>query len=431
MSSEVAISVQGVGKTYEVYAKPAHRMLQMVLGNTHQMYKSFPALSGINFVVHRGETIGVLGRNGSGKSTLLQIIAGTLTPTSGSVEVRGRLRALLELGAGFNPDFTGRENAYLNGSIHGISKDAMDAKMPEIEQFADIGEFIDQPVKTYSSGMFARLAFSVALSMDPEILIVDEILSVGDVFFQAKCIRRLDEFRAAGGTVFFVTHDTYAVERVCNRGIVLDAGKKVFEGSASEAVNAYYRLNRGEQAGIMESVKTPSAINADAEAEAELLSPDATPVSLRRDQVVTNGAAQIMDLYILDDHGRSRDSFIVGEWVTFRMNVKFNADVPYYDFGVGLRDQMGTLLAGSHSMYADATRSGAKAGETVNLTCRLKLDVEPKEYLLVAGISQHESRDAYAEIYGVYDCARLVVTGRRQFWGQFGAHSVVPTGERA
>ncbi|MEK6316087.1 MAG: ABC transporter ATP-binding protein [Burkholderia gladioli] len=239
MSSDVIISAHDLGKCYQLYKKPSDRLKQMLFGRFRTYYSEFWALRAVSFDVKRGETVGIIGRNGAGKSTLLQMLSGVLRQTTGSSEVRGRVCALLELGAGFNPEFTGRENAMLTGAIYGIPAEQMALKLKEIEAFADIGDHIEQPVKHYSSGMYARLAFSVAIHVDPEILIVDEILSVGDALFQRKCMRKFYEFRDRGCTVLFVTHDAYQIKSSCQRALYLKNGKQIAFGDATEVVDRY------------------------------------------------------------------------------------------------------------------------------------------------------------------------------------------------
>ncbi|KQV44864.1 ABC transporter ATP-binding protein [Duganella sp. Root336D2] len=424
MSSEVVITVKNLSKSYHIYEQPRDRLKQFVLpslqglvGMTRKRYyRDFWALRDISFEVRRGETIGVLGRNGSGKSTLLQMIAGTLTPSSGQVAIGGKITALLELGAGFNPEFTGRENVFLNAAIFGLQREQIEQKFEEIAAFADIGEFIEQPVKTYSSGMYARLAFAVATALDPEILVVDEILSVGDVFFQARCMRKLDEFRERGGTVFFVTHDTYSVERICTRAIVLDKGQKVFEGGTADAVNVYYKMSREEPTVAAASVVAGQKDIA-AQSAAAIAMPAAEPVPVRRDHVVDDGTAYIEQVYVLNAHGESSLNYTVGEWLTVKLNVLFSADYDQIDFGVGIRDRSGTLIGGAHTFYSGNPVGPVRAGERRLLTARIKAELMPGEYLLIAGIAQHDSLQSYRECYGLYDFTAISITGNRKFWG--------------
>lgn len=415
MSSDIVIAAENLSKAYHVYKKPSDRMRQMLVGNSRKFYEEFWALRDVSFEVRKGETIGVLGRNGSGKSTLLQIVAGTLAPTAGNVVVNGRLNALLELGAGFNPEFTGHENAFLNATIFGLPHREIENKFDEIAAFADIGNFLDQPVKTYSSGMYARLAFAVAMAMEPEILIIDEILSVGDVFFQAKCVQKLDRFRENGGTVFFVTHDTYSVERICTKALVLNQGRKIFEGATNDGVTIYYKCSR-------EADVQPAPTLADPTAQQPIVAPPhpnvGMPIAARRDHVVTDGSAVIEEIFVSGEEYIDKRSFQAGEWMIVRLVVKFNVDLDSVDFGVGLRDTAGTLIGGAHSMYNDSPLRGIRANQRRILVAKIKLDVEPREYLLLAGIASHLSPQAYQECYGLYDFYSINVFGARLAWGQ-------------
>ena len=237
-----SISVKGVTKVYQLYDKPIDRLKEAMSIRKKNYHKDFFALDEVSFDVGKGQTVGIIGTNGSGKSTILKIITGVLSPTKGTVEVNGKISALLELGAGFNSEYTGIENIYMNGTMMGYTKEEMDAKLPEILEFADIGDFVYQPVKTYSSGMFVRLAFALAINVEPEILIVDEALSVGDVFFQAKCFRKMDEIRKKGTTVLMVTHDMGSVIKYCEKVVLLNRGHFVAEGPAGEMVDLYKKI---------------------------------------------------------------------------------------------------------------------------------------------------------------------------------------------
>jgi len=242
-SKEVAIRIDNLSKVYQIYNKPSDRLKQLLFGNNKKKYyREFSALQNIDFEIKRGETVGIVGKNGSGKSTLLQIIAGTLTPSHGNIQVNGRVAALLELGSGFNPEFTGRENVFLNGAILGISQEEMEQRFEEIITFADIGDFIDQPVKTYSSGMYVRLAFSIAINVEADILIVDEALAVGDTKFQIKCIEKMKEIKQNGTTILFVSHAGEQVKRFCEKGIWLEHGVVKEIGTAANVVNHYEDL---------------------------------------------------------------------------------------------------------------------------------------------------------------------------------------------
>lgn len=239
MSSDIAIKVENLSKCYHLYDKPRDRLMQMLLRGRKQYFREFWALKDVSFEIEKGETVGIIGRNGSGKSTLLQILCGTLNQTAGSIYTQGRIAALLELGSGFNPEFTGRENVYLNGAIHGLRRDEIDAVFDDVASFADIGEFLDQPVKTYSSGMYARLAFSSAIFVSPDIFVVDEILAVGDAPFQAKCIKAFHKLRDSGTAILLVSHDTYMIRNFCRRALYLRSGNFVDFGDSSTVIGQY------------------------------------------------------------------------------------------------------------------------------------------------------------------------------------------------
>lgn len=242
MSSEVAIRARGLSKCYAIFKRPEDRLKQMLSFGRRKYYREFWAVRDVDFDIHRGETVGIVGRNGSGKSTLLQMVCGTLTPTSGELVVKGRVAALLELGAGFNPEFTGRDNVFLNAAILGLHRQTIEQRFELIEAFADIGAFIDQPVKTYSSGMYVRLAFAVAIHTNADILIIDEALAVGDVLFQNKCFRKIEQLQADGKTILFVSHSEELIKRHCSRAVLLEKGNVQFIGSPKEAIQKYYEL---------------------------------------------------------------------------------------------------------------------------------------------------------------------------------------------
>ena len=236
------ISVQNLSKIYRLYTKPIDRLKESIFPFMKGLHKDFYALNNVSFNVKKGETVGIIGVNGSGKSTILKIITGVLSPSGGTVTIKGRISALLELGAGFNPDYTGIENVYLNGTMMGYSREEMDRKLDDILKFADIGDFVYQPVKTYSSGMFVRLAFAIAINVEPEILIVDEALSVGDVFFQAKCYKKINEIKETGTTILLVTHDMGSIMKYCDKVVLLNKGEMVKEGGPKEMVDIYKKI---------------------------------------------------------------------------------------------------------------------------------------------------------------------------------------------
>ena len=269
MSSEFAIEVDDLGKCYHIYKRPQDRLLQMLMGGRKKYHKDFWAMRNVSFSIAKGETVGIIGRNGSGKSTLLQMICGTVSPTLGSVGTRGRVAALLELGAGFNTEFTGRENILLNAQIIGIPRERMENRLDEVLAFSELGDFFDRPVKTYSSGMYARLAFSIAIHVDPDILVVDEALAVGDSRFVAKCMRRMREIQEQGATILFVSHDVSSVRTLCKRAIWIDRGQLIEDGDVFPVTGKYMEFMftdevTEEQESIRDGVVAQAdAVNAD------------------------------------------------------------------------------------------------------------------------------------------------------------------------
>lgn len=380
-------------------------------------------MNDVSFDVCKGEILGIIGKNGSGKSTILKIITNVLTPTSGECIVKGKIAALLELGAGFNMEYTGIENIYLNGQMIGFSKEEMDKKLQDIIDFADIGEHIFQPVKTYSSGMFARLAFSVAISVDPDILIVDEALSVGDVFFQNKCYRRFEEFRDKGKTILFVTHDMGSVIRYCNRCVLLNAGKKVGEGKPQEMVDLYKRIMVGQWNENEE--KNLTIAN----------SIDSTNVNVNRlwkEQISTNpdmevygdGRAEIIDFGIFSDSGNIGNNVYKGDYYTVKMKVRINDDNLNPIFAFKLRDVKGTELTGTNTMLEDIDTSHCKNGDIVTISFRQKQYLQPGQYLVSLGCTAFEG-DQFVVYSRNYNCCVLGVVAQKGTIGIFDSESEV------
>lgn len=380
-------------------------------------------MNDVSFDVCKGEILGIIGKNGSGKSTILKIITNVLTPTSGECIVKGKIAALLELGAGFNMEYTGIENIYLNGQMIGFSKEEMDKKLQDIIDFADIGEHIFQPVKTYSSGMFARLAFSVAISVDPDILIVDEALSVGDVFFQNKCYRRFEEFRDKGKTILFVTHDMGSVIRYCNRCVLLNAGEKVGEGKPQEMVDLYKRIMVGQW---NENEEKNSTIEN---------SIDSTNINVNRlwkEQISTNpdmevygdGRAEIIDFGIFSDSGNIGNNVYKGDYYTVKMKVRINDDNLNPIFAFKLRDVKGTELTGTNTMLEDIDTSHCKNGDIVTISFRQKQYLQPGQYLVSLGCTAFEG-DQFVVYSRNYNCCVLGVVAQKGTIGIFDSESEV------
>lgn len=415
------IEIKNISKIYNLYNKPSDR-LKEALFSRKSRHTEFAALNDVSFNVNKGEILGIIGKNGSGKSTILKIITSVLTPTSGECIVKGKIAALLELGAGFNMEYTGIENIYLNGQMIGFSKDEMDKKLQDIIDFADIGEHIYQPVKTYSSGMFARLAFSVAISVDPDILIVDEALSVGDVFFQNKCYRRFEEFRERGKTILFVTHDMGSVIRYCNRCVLLNAGKKVAEGKPQEMVDLYKQIMVGQWNENEECSEEVSSIQ----------SSNVKNDQLWKDQISTNpdievygdGRADIIDFGIFSDTGDIGNNVYKGDYYSVKMKVRINEDNLNPIFAFKLRDIKGTELTGTNTMLEDIDTSQCKKGDIVTITFRQKQYLQPGQYLVSFGCTAFEG-DQFVVYCRNYNCCVLGVVAQKGTIGIFDSESEV------
>jgi lipopolysaccharide transport system ATP-binding protein len=416
--------LQDVSKAYEIWHTPmgrARAALRRSFGRnprgdftrSRKEVTVFQALHPCSLIIRRGEAVALIGRNGSGKSTLLQIVAGTLAPSSGTVRVTGRVGALLELGSGFNPEFTGRENAMLHASVLGVSIAEAEARFPEICAFADIGDFIDVPLKAYSSGMVVRLAFAVQTAYLPDVLIVDEALAVGDAFFQRKCFDRIDRFLQEGGTLLFVSHDTGLVQRLCARAILLDHGRVVADADPASVVKRYYQLSQGDLGPAVATPVPPATAQPTSEASTEWME-----MPLKRDWISGTGGAHIASFSLIDFDGRARSGFKVGEWVRCRMVVTFQEAVDSVHIGIGLRDTTGTLQGGLHNLYTRDHLGPLRAGASVIVEAELALDLPPGDYLFLLGSARPVSPYEWQDLYSLWDCAKLEIAGPPIFWGK-------------
>ena len=419
--SETAILVDHVSKMYKLYDKPMDRLKES-LGLSHKKkYKEHFALNDVSFQVHRGETVGIIGTNGSGKSTILKIITGVLNPTGGTVQVNGRISALLELGAGFNQEYSGIENVYLNGTMIGFSREEIDAKLDEILRFADIGDFVYQPVKTYSSGMFVRLAFAIAINIDPEILIVDEALSVGDVFFQAKCYRKFEEFKEMGKTILFVSHDLSSIGKYCDRVVLLNNGVKLAEGGAKEMVNLYRKVlvNQYDENGSQEEEKT--------EEDQELHTDTVMKEKLNLNpEVLEYGSklAEITDFAILDDGGNITNLIEKGQTFSVKMRVQFQDDISEPIFAFTIKDLKGTEITGTNTMYEGSPVKPKKTGDVQEIVFTQVMNLEAGEYMLCLGCTGYREGE-FTVFHRLYDVCNLTVISDKKAVGYFDMFSKV------
>ncbi|NKB76502.1 MAG: ATP-binding cassette domain-containing protein [Gammaproteobacteria bacterium] len=373
-SHTLAVDVQGLKKSYQLYRSPKDRLKEAFHPFSKKYHQEFNALDGVDFSIEKGTTVGIIGRNGSGKSTLLQCICGIVRPTEGDVTVNGKIAALLELGAGFNPEFTGRDNLYMNAAILGLSKEETDQRLEAILTFADIGEYIDQPVRVYSSGMYVRLAFSIAIHVDPEILIVDEALAVGDIHFQAKCFDRFHQFRERGVTVIFVTHDLNMVTRYCDQAYLLNRGKLVGHGKPREVVAEYRKLevdygDKDQGKDYQENSKQDAALFA------------TNPYEIR----YGNSKAKIVDGGIFDSESNPVQTLTSGESYRINMEVAFENEVDNPVFAYTIKDVKGTEIAGTNTHFSDINTGVYKPGDIANIDFDITVPLNAGSFLLSIG----------------------------------------------
>jgi lipopolysaccharide transport system ATP-binding protein len=408
--ADLVVVADGVGKCYQMYSRPQHRLWQTLTGWRGKIYyEEFWALRGVSFRVRRGEAVGILGRNGSGKSTLLQILAGTVPPSEGQASTTGRVSALLELGSGFNPEFTGRENVHLNGTILGLSTQEVAERFDEIAAFADIGPFIEQPIKTYSSGMVVRLAFAVQALLDPDVLIVDEALAVGDEAFQRKCFAFLERFQARGGTILFVTHSTQTVVKLCNRALLLDGGRLLAHGPSKLVVDIYQKMLYGTPRqcerlrshlqdinGAAEDLVVPSdePVESAQEPVAQAVRPPADArvryepnLPKPQELVYGTGEAEIIDLMTCAPGGAPANIFPSGELGELRYRVRFHIAAEDIRFGMMIKTVEGVDVAGVSSLHLGQRLASVEAGQAVEVSFRLALNLAPGMYFLNSGVS--------------------------------------------
>ena len=427
---KLAIEVDNVQKIYKLYDKPSDRLKEAFGFGKKTKHKLHYALKGVSMKIYQGETVGIIGTNGSGKSTILKIITGVLNPTSGRVLVNGRISALLELGAGFNMEYNGIENVYLNGTMMGFSEKEIEAKLPEILSFADIGDYVYQPVKPYSSGMFVRLAFAVAINIEPEILIVDEALSVGDVFFQAKCYHKFEEFKKMGKTIVFVSHDLSSISKYCDRVYLLNQGNILGEGSPKAMIDTYKRVlvgqydeseNAGEESENLlddEDLQRAAAKKADgaakdaAEASAEAKGQNPNVLEYGTKQ------AQIEEFYITDDRGVPTNAILKGTMFTIHMKVRFMDPIPAPIFAFSVKNVIGVEITGTNTMIEKAFLDSVEPGDVKNVTFTQKMNLQGGEYLLSLGVTGY-NQDTFEVYHRLYDALNITVVSDKNTVGYY------------
>ena len=428
MEKDIVIEAKNIGKTYKLYDRHSNRVKEAFHPFRKKYHTTFNALTDLSFSIKRGETVGFVGRNGSGKSTLLQVICGILQPATGTVHVGGRISALLELGAGFNPEFTGRENVFLNATILGLSQQEIESCFDQIAEFADIGSFIDQPVKTYSSGMYVRLAFAVAINVNPDILIVDEALSVGDTLFQSKCFAKFREFQEKGVTILFVTHSLDLVTRYCTKAYLLEKGRFHARGNVIEVVDEYNRL-------LVNCSK--KEINSENDLAQENTKSAATAIPRQgglkwqgqfktnpQENRYGNGKASILEAGIFDSAGKAVQTLIKGELYEFRMNVLFNETVNEPIFAYTIKDVKGFDITGTNTLFQNIDTGTFHKGDCITILFRHRMILGAGGYLLSFGCAGYEG-DNYVIYERRYDYMVFEIISEKPNVGFLDLESVI------
>ena len=430
-TAEPMIEVRSLGKCYQLYDKPLHRMFQSLIGGGKRFYREFWALRNVDFEVRRGETLGIVGRNGAGKSTLLQMIAGTLKPTEGHATIHGRVAALLELGSGFNPEFTGRQNVYLNASILGLTRSETEARIGDILAYADIGDFIDQPVRSYSTGMVMRLAFAVVVHVDADILIIDEALAVGDAFFMQKCMRYLRDFRKRG-TMLFVSHDASAVTSLCDRVIWVDHGTVRQVGDARQVMEAYIQESLVDRHGSPKAgaparlQNLPAARASQVDLRQDLLDRS----QLRNDihifpfQPETSEFGQykirIVHASITNEHGRPVAVALAGESVTLRIELQAEEAVDNAITGFYVKNRLGQLIFGDNTAISHPGDLPLAAGERLHASFQFVMPrLLPGDYFVALGVSEG-TQDQHVVQHWMHEALRFGAVGGSMTAGLIG-----------
>ena len=462
METDVAIKIEHLYKNYKMFARKKDRFLETILPN-YQKHGEFSAIEDLNLEIKKGEVLGILGKNGAGKSTLLKMITGVVTPTSGTIEVNGKISSLLELGTAFNMELTGVENIYQHGQVMGLSHDEIKAKEQEIIDFADIGDHLIQPVKTYSSGMFARLAFACAINVNPDILIVDEVLSVGDMAFQLKCFKKFEQFKKEGKTILFVTHSVADVIRNCNRSIIISSGKKIFDGDVKTGVDKYKKiivgiedndiqkdniemldeekqekLNNETKDNNQNNTKTSESKNEKDTTKNQENKEKKTDKAestnshkndnanwkenfMQNPDMLTygNGKAEILDYGIFDDNGDYQTTLNNNQEYTVKMKIKFNEEIDEPIFALSIKDFKGLELGGVNTKAYKKITGFYKKGETAIIEFKQSFPLAPEKYTLSFGCTKYTTNgdlevfdrkyDAlFIEIIAYRDCLGLI-----------------------
>jgi teichoic acid transport system ATP-binding protein len=394
-----AVEVNNLTKVYRLFSSPKDYLREIISLKGKKYHQKFYALNGVSLKVEKGQTVGIIGQNGSGKSTLLKIVCGVLQPTTGEIYVNGRIGSLLELGTGFNPEFSGRENVYMNGALMGLTRGEINLRFPDIEAFAGIEGFIDQPVKTYSSGMFVRLAFAAAINIDPEILIIDEALSVGDAVFQAKCFAKFQEFKQRGLTIIFVTHDMDLITTHCQQALLLDKGNLVAQGMPKSVVDEYNRLiiSRNGIGSPSNNKKNENIISRQIAPSKEIEWQGLFRINPNENRY-GNKKAEILEAGIFTPDHQPVQILDRNEEYLIKVKVLHNDNMPAAITAFSIKDPKGTILCGTNTLYQDVKMGHIERGKVILVTFRQKIRINPGEYLMSFGAAAFEEG-----VYVVYD----------------------------
>ncbi len=418
--SEYAISVEHISKVYKLYRGKADRLKDALHLTRQKNYDEFYALSDVNFTVKKGETVGLIGTNGAGKSTLLKLLTGVLTPSEGQIEVNGKVSALLELGAGFNGEYTGLENIYFNGTLMGYTKEQMEKKVPEILEFAGIGDYVYQPVKTYSSGMFARLAFALAINVEPDILVVDEALSVGDIYFQSRCFKKMDDIKKNGTTILLVTHDMSSVIKYCDKVVLLNHGKVVKEGNPKQMVDIYKKIlvNQYDENEDANGAEKKDALTVNKGSWMSQLSLN------DKNTIYGNGKAKIIDFGFFDENGRITGMVLKKSIFSFKVKVEFYEDIEYPILTYTVKNARGAEITGTNTMFEKVDFPLAKKGEQYVVTFTQKALLQGGDYLVSFGCTGYENGQ-FTVYDRHYDVVNLTIVSEQNTVGTFDMDSKV------
>ncbi|HOO26817.1 MAG TPA: ABC transporter ATP-binding protein [Lachnospiraceae bacterium] len=415
MEVSTAIQIDHLTKVYKLYDRNRDRLKEALHVGKNIHCREHYALNDVSLRVHTGETVGIIGTNGSGKSTILKIITGVLNPTAGDIQINGRISALLELGAGFNMEFTGIENIYLNGTMIGFTEEEINEKLQDILDFADIGEFVNQKVKTYSSGMFVRLAFAVAINIDPEILIVDEALSVGDVFFQNKCYRKFEDFKKQGKTILFVSHDLSSISKYCDRVVLLEKGRKIAEGEPKEIIDVYKKVLVGQLDKKADTCKSAKLAGSRWKEQMNL-NPNFDEYG--------SGLAEFEDYCAYDNTGTITNTIIKGEEFTVKLKIRFFESIQDPIFAVSFKNMQGTEITGTNTMFEKITTGTPKPGDVMTATFTQEMSLQGGEYLISLGCVGYREGN-FTVYHRLYDVFNLTVISSKNTTGYYDMNSIV------